>query len=298
MTTVNGRAAVLVIGCGDVGERTLPLLVPRYEVVAVSRHRLHAAALDGVRRVTADLDLAASLMSIEGLIENHYDAVIHLVPPPNIGTADMRTRTLIATMLAQRPRRFVYVSTTGVYGDCGGEWVDESRRVAPQTDRARRRVDAEQALLDWGAASGVRVSILRVPGIYAADRLPLERLRQGTPALLPEDDVFTNHIHADDLAAIIVAALEQGEAGAIYNASDDTEMKMGEYFDLIADRAGLPRPRRISRELARTELAPLMFSFMSESRRLVNTRMKRGLGVQLRYPTVREGIPASITASK
>ncbi len=141
------------------------------------------------------------------------------------------------------------------------------------------------------AATGVKVSVLRAPGIYAADRLPVERLRRGTPALRDEDDVFTNHIHAEDLAAICVAALERAGAGGIYNASDDSALKMAAYFDLVAERAGLPPPVRISRAQARQQLNPVLLSFMSESRRLINTKMKNELGVVLRYPTVYAGVP-------
>src|SRR5262245_44870402 len=145
------------------------------------------------------------------------------------------------------PRRIVYLSTSGVYGDCGGDRVDESRPLAPQTERARRRLDAEQALGEWRAERGVEVVILRVPGIYAADRLPLERLRQGTPVLRADEDVYTNHVHADDLAAICVRALALDAPPGVYNASDDTELKRGDYFDLVADRHGLGRPPRVSR---------------------------------------------------
>jgi nucleoside-diphosphate-sugar epimerase len=189
------------------------------------------------------------------------------------------------------PERLVYISTSGVYGDCGGDWVDESRPVNPLSDRGRRRVDAEGVLLAWGAETGVNVSVLRVPGIYAADRLPIERLRRGTPALREEDDVFTNHIHAEDLAAICVAALERASAGGIYNASDDSELKMAAYFDLVAERAGLPPPPRISRAEAQVQINPALLSFMGESRRLSNVKMKKELGVVLRYPTVFDGVP-------
>jgi len=189
------------------------------------------------------------------------------------------------------PRRFVYLSTSGVYGDCAGEWVDETRPPNPRTERAMRRLDAERALGDWGERNQVEIAILRVPGIYASDRLPLERLARGTPALRPEEDVYTNHIHADDLAGILVAALESARVGDVYNASDDGPMKMGEFFDLVADRSGLARPPRISREEAARLLPPELLSFMSESRRLSNRRMKTQLGVRLRYSTVRDGIP-------
>ena len=130
-----------------------------------------------------------------------------------------------------------------------------------------------------------------MPGIYAADRLPLERLRAGTPVLRAEDDVYSNHIHAEDLAAIIAAALNEETAVGIFNASDDTEMKMGDYFDLVADRYGLGRPQRIARADAAARVSPELLSFWSESRRIVNRRMKHELRVQLRYPSVREGVP-------
>jgi nucleoside-diphosphate-sugar epimerase len=172
-----------------------------------------------------------------------------------------------------------------VYGDCGGELVDESRPLAPRTPRARRRADAERQLTAWCAAHRAKLVILRAPGIYAAGRLPLERLRAGKPALQAEDDVYTNHIHADDLAAIACRALADDAPDGTYNASDDTCLKMGDWLDLVSDAAGLPRPRRVAR-------AALVESndFMNESRRLDNTRMKRVLGIKLRYPTVHEGL--------
>jgi nucleoside-diphosphate-sugar epimerase len=185
----------------------------------------------------------------------------------------------------------VYVSTSGVYGDCGGARVDESRAVRPQTDRARRRVDAARQLALWCSERGVVLVILRAPGIYAADRLPLERLRAGTPVLRAEDDVYTNHIHAEDLASIVVRALDEGSPAGTYNASDDSEIRMGDWFDLVAERAGLPRPPRIARAEAAGRIRPELLSFMSESRRLANRRMKETLGVRLRYPTVFEGVP-------
>jgi nucleoside-diphosphate-sugar epimerase len=183
----------------------------------------------------------------------------------------------------------VYISTSGVYGDCGGEYVDETRPVNPQTSRAIRRVDAEAVLASWCRDRDIALVVLRAPGIYAADRLPVERLMRGTPVLAAEDDVYTNHIHAEDLAAIVDAGLSAGQGA--YNASDDSEMKMGDYFDLIADRMGLARPPRVSRAEAAEHIQSGLLSFMSESRRLVNRRMKTELGVQLRFPTVCEGVP-------
>jgi nucleoside-diphosphate-sugar epimerase len=175
--------------------------------------------------------------------------------------------------------------------------VDESRAVHPQTGRARRRVDAERQLAQWCSERGVALVILRVPGIYAADRLPLERLRAGTPVLRAEDDVYTSHVHAEDLAAIVVRALDAAAPAGTYNASDDSEIRMGDWFDLVAERAGLPRPPRIARAEAAGRIAPELLSFMSESRRLANRRMKEHLGVRLRYATVFEGVPRPMGAA-
>ena len=181
-----------------------------------------------------------------------------------------------------------------MYGDCGGALVAETRPTRPQTDRARRRADAEETLRAWGARNGVAVTILRVPGIYADDRLPIERLTRGTPALTADEDSYVNHIHADDLAQATLAALRRGQPNRSYNAVDDAPVKMGDYFDLVAERVGLPRPPRITRDEARRVISPQLFSFMNESRRLVNTRLKRELRVALRYPSVRDGVPARI----
>jgi nucleoside-diphosphate-sugar epimerase len=154
-------------------------------------------------------------------------------------------------------------------------------------------VAAEGLVRFHGRSSGMCTSILRIPGIYAPDReggTPRERLQRGTPVLRAEDDVYTNHIHADDLARACVAALWRGAAQRVYHASDDTQLKMGDYFDLAARLYGLSRPRRISRQEAREQLSPMLLSFMSESRRMDNTRLKRELRVALRYPDVTSGL--------
>lgn len=182
--------------------------------------------------------------------------------------------------------RIVYASTTGVYGDCGGALVDETRPVRPLNARAKRRVSAERQLRRATARGALSASIVRIPGIYAAERLPVARIERGMPALVDEDDVYTNHIHADDLAAILLHALSRAGTSRVVHASDDTVLKMGAYFDRIADAFGLARVPRIAREKAQGELSPLTLSFMSESRRLANGRLKRELRVKLRYPTV------------
>jgi nucleoside-diphosphate-sugar epimerase len=285
------RKRLLVIGCGDVARRALPEWLLRYEVAALVRAPDPALAASGARLVAGDLDRPETLAPLAGAA----DLVVHTAPPPDTGAQDVRTRNLLAALTgsqkggAMLPQRVVYISTSGVYGDCGGDYVDESRPVHAQTARAGRRVDAEAVLTGWCAERGVALVILRAPGIYAADRLPVAQLARGAPVLTPEDDVYTNHIHADDLAAILTAGLTLGEGA--YNASDDSELKMGEYFDLVADRMGLPRPPRVRRAEAAGLISPALLSFMSESRRLVNRRMKAELGIRLRYPTVHEGVP-------
>lgn len=283
---------MLIIGCGDVGLRVAQLLRDRWRLLALtsSPQRLPLLRAAGIVPLTGDLDRPQGLRRIGALA----DAVLHLAPPPSQGETDDRTRHLLQALARSgRVRRLVYGSTSGVYGDCGGERFDETRTPAPQTARARRRVDAERQLRAFGRASGAKVSLLRIPGIYAIDRPgghPRERLLRGTPVLAAADDVYTNHIHADDLARACVAALHRGAAQRVYHASDDTELAMGDYFDLAADLCGLPRPPRIRRADAATALSPMALSFISESRRLDNTRLLRELRLRLRYPTVRDGL--------
>lgn len=274
------------MGCGDIGVRVAARLAGRSRVFGLARSPERAGQLRarGIVPVAGDLDRPASLTRLAGLAH----AVVHLAPPAAEGRRDRRTAHLIAALArpGMLPQRLVYISTTGVYGDCGGEEVDETRPRRPRTDRAARRVDAEERLRAWGARSGVAVSILRVPGIYAADRLPLARLRAGTPALAPQDDGYTNHIHADDLAAIVVAALARGRPQRAYNTADESALTMGEYFDRVADRFGLPRPPRIRRAEAAGRIPPALLSFMEESRRVRSRRVARELRVRLAYPTV------------
>ena len=286
------RPRLLIIGCGDVGMRLVPLLRRHFRVFATTSQpgrRAELRALGAVPLV-ADLDDPASLRRLAGLAPH----VVHLAPPPADGALDRRTRNLTAILPEQG--RMVYVSTTGVYGDCGGALFDESRPVAPRNPRATRRVDAEAVLRRWALRSGSALAILRVPGIYGAERLPVKRLQLGTPALLAAEDVYTNHIHADDLALIIARALFAGSPNRIYHAVDDSDMKMAEYFDAVADTFGMARPPRLPRAELQQVITPALLSFMSESRRLSNGRIKRELGVRLRYPTV-AGMLAGMAAA-
>ncbi|GJL72186.1 MAG: NAD-dependent dehydratase [Nitrosomonas sp.] len=294
------KKTLLIIGCGDVARRVAPLLNTRYRILGLCRNPENSSKLrqHGIIPLSGDLDHPKTLNKLAGSAQ----MVLHLAPPANHGVRDTRTANLLAALTRQfsirypraktliLPQRLVYISTSGVYGNCDGALIDETRLVNPGSERALRRINAERQIRHWGKRNQVNISILRVPGIYAANRLPLKRLRDAAPVLSPEDDSYTNHIHANDLARIICSALRYAKHGRIYHACDDSHLKMGEYFDLVADRFGLSRPPRIKRNQADGLISPAMLSYMDESRRLTNNRMKRELHITLHYPTVFEGI--------
>ena len=289
------RQRVLIIGCGDVGLRVARQLPSRLKVIALtsSAERLPALRRERITPLLGNLDDAATLRRLAGLATR----VVHLAPPPGHNPNwrdDPRTQALLrALRLRSLPQSLVYGSTSGVYGDCGGERVDETWRLSPRTPRSQRRVHAEGQVRLFGRASGTPVHVLRIPGIYATDReggTPRARLLRGTPVLRHVDDVYTSHIHADDLARACLAALWRGKPQRVSNVCDDTQLLMGDYFDLAADLYHLPRPPRVGRSTANEQLPLMLLSFMSESRRLDNQRMKQELGLALRYPTVSDGL--------
>ena len=289
------KERVLIVGCGDVGQRAAKQLVGRTKVMALtsSQDKLADFRAQGITPVLGNLDYPETLQRLSGWATR----VLHLAPPPTdrVGEWSTDPRTLnLARALKKRilPRSLVYGSTSGVYGDCQGQWVSESQPVTPHTPRAMRRVDAEKVVRYLGR-SGVRASILRIPGIYAPDRIngtPRERLLKATPVLVEQDDVYTNHIHSDDLARACVAALWRGKSQRVFHVSDDTHLKMGDYFDAAADLMGLKRPPRVPRSQAQESLPLMLLSFMSESRRLRNDRLKKELRVALKYPSIQEGL--------
>jgi len=281
---------VLIVGCGDIGERVARLERSEARTVAglvrseESARRLRAA---GVRPITADLDTPASLIDLPV-----GDAVVYyFAPPPDEGVTDPRMDAFVSAMTpTSLPRRVVLISTTGVYGDCHGEWVTEDRPPNPQADRARRRLAAETSLQAWSAKNGVRVVILRVPGIYGPGYLPEARLRSGAPVLREEESPFSNRIHADDLAQICIAAARHEPASLIYNVSDGHPSTMTDYFYRVADVLGIPRPPAVTMEEARRRLGEGMLSYLAESKRIDNRRLREELGVKLMYPDLAAGL--------
>ena len=316
------KLRLLIVGAGDVARRltTRVGVNERVRWLGLARSVATANALreSGILPIDGDLDFSPSLKRAGALARSAH-AVLHLAPPPGEGADDPRMKRWLAAaakpgrlgrreaehapsspikmrslIRPHKPLRNVYVSTTGVYGDCAGERIDEMRRTKPANARAKRRVAAESRLRAFRTR---RFTILRAPGIYAAERLPVERLRAGTPALLPEDDVFTNHIHGDDLARAMWLAVFRGGASRVVNTVDDGEQKMGDYFDQVAAAVGLPKPPRLPRAALMREVSPMLYSFMSESRRIDNTRLKRELRLRFKYPTpaalLREMKPAA-----
>lgn len=283
----------VILGCGYVGVRLARhYLESGASVVGIVRsetslERLRAAGIPAMR-----WDLASAEpppCSLEGV------RLFHLVPPPDTGRKDPHTQRLIdAFAQAGQPRRILYLSTTGVYGDCQGAWIDEDWPVRPAHDRSFRRLDAEERLRRWSREQGGELVILRVAGIYGPGRLPLARLRQGLPMVRPEESPYSNRIHVDDLVTVCMAAMERAADGAIFNVSDGHPTTMTEYFLAIADAAGLPRPPLISMAEAPGQLSEAMMSYLSESRRLSNRRLREALGVELRYPTLAEGLTQAL----
>jgi len=280
---------LLIIGCGDIALRTIPILQGRYRLYALVRDPAYCSRLRalGVAPIVGDLDDRHSLARIAGMA----DIVLHFAPPPGQGHRDTRTCHLLAVLAQGKlPGHLIYISTSGVYGDCAGKVVSETQPLHPQSQRAQLRVDAENQIRSWAKRNRVNAGILRVPGIYAAERLPLERLRAGLPAIAVEQDSYSNHIHADDLARIVVAALRRARPNRVYHAVDDDQMKMGDYFDALAAAFDLPQPPRLPRAEVQRTVSPVMWSFMNESRRMTNARMKRELKVTLRYKTLSDAL--------
>ncbi|SNX28009.1 Nucleoside-diphosphate-sugar epimerase [Polynucleobacter meluiroseus] len=280
-----GKSRILIIGCGDIGLRVAKQLSRSHHVFALTSQKERFPELrdHSATPILGNLDHLDSLWRLRGLGET----VIHLAPPQNMGNRDSRTRNLLH-ILAQAPHsvgRLIYVSTTGVYGDHRGGYVSEVTPVNPQSERAKRRVDAEQTLRLWAPAHGVALTTLRVPGIYAENRLPIERIQSGTPALLPAEDAYSNHIHGDDLARIVCAAVYHGKPQRVINVCDGGETKMGDYFDVVADAFSLDRPPRMPAVDLQKLVSPMLWSFMRESRRVTNSRLSE-LKTPLRYPSV------------
>ncbi len=279
-------ARALIVGCGDIGLRvTARLRIMGREVTGVVRSDQSASTLRQAGVTALQLDLDADM------VPSTAPLLFWFAPPPNAGDSDQRLRRFLETAPATG-LRIIYISTSGVYGDCGGQWIDEDAPLHPITPRAQRRLDAEQALAAW---NGDYV-ILRVPGIYGPGRLPIERLQKQLPVVRAEESPYTNRIHSDDLADAALHAAAHGKRGSAYNISDGHPTTMCDYFARCAELLGLPAPPQVSMEEARQRFTPAMWSFMEESKRLKNQRMIGELGFAPRFPDLASGLPGCLPA--
>jgi nucleoside-diphosphate-sugar epimerase len=293
---MNAALSCLIVGCGYVGARLARQEAGRRRVLAIVRSGPGEASLKsaGIDTMRLDLDVTETAPQPGVAAAADHAAVVYLVPPPEHGMTDPRLESFLRQLGDSTPAVFIYVSTTGVYGDVAGAVVDEDARLSPSNDRSRRRVAAERTAQAWCAARGVRCVILRVPGIYGPHRLPIERLQRGEPALHPDEAGPGNRIHVDDLVASVVAAMDSASAQGAYNVTDGDHSSTTAYLQQTAAAAGLPPPQLITRAEAAARISPGMLAFLLESRRVDNRRMREDLGVQLRYPSMQSGIRASL----
>jgi len=281
---------VVIAGCGYIGSKVARLWKKRgAEVVCLVRtaEKIPGLQSEGYTAGIFSLDGSAAIE----LPDTSNSIVFYLAPPPGGGTCDSRARTFIAALATSgTPAKIIYMSATSVYSETGGGVVTEESPAEPQSAMGKRRLDAERAFLDYGREAGVPVVILRVSGIYGPGRLPLMQISQGQPLLCEAESGPSNRIHADDLAAVCLAAAERGGGGEIFNVSDGHPSSMTSYFNACADLLGYPRQPQVSLAEARRVMSPLMLSYVSDSRVVDNTRMLERLGIQLKYPTVQDGL--------
>lgn len=283
---------VTIIGCGDIGRRVGKMFLEQgCQVLALVRSEEKAGELraKGFATLIGDLDCRqdAPAIPLQGT------RLFYFMPPQGGGKSDYRMLNFCRSLSpGNAPSKVVYISTSGVYGDCGGALVTEETPLNPQTARAQRRASAESQLQEQAQRLGFELVILRVTGIYGPGRLPVARVMQGHPVLKPEEAPFTNRIHSLDLVQICLAAMERGEDGDIFNVCDGQQSSMTEYFTAIAEMHDLPRPKQISMAEAEQEMNPLMLSYLKESRRMSNRKLKEKLAIELRYPTLEAGLRA------
>jgi len=283
----------MIFGCGDVGRRIAKHLMQTRQsskrvggyVNTVNSRKLARSV--GVECTLVDLDSAEFDVQACDKTELYYT-----VAPQKYGIQDQRSRRIIDEFTSTniRPTKVVIISTTGVYGDCEGEWVSEQSPTRPQTERGQRRLDSERVWLAWGREQNVDVVVLRVPGIYAYSRLPRERLKRKIPVVRASECGFTNRIHADDLARICIAAMQRASAGDIYNVTDGNPGKICEYLQAAAKVLGYDPLPEISMQQAQSELSTGMLSYLSESRKISNQKLLDELGIELLYPDFNKGI--------
>ncbi|WP_423823012.1 SDR family oxidoreductase [Salinisphaera sp. SPP-AMP-43] len=276
----------LIVGCGDTGVRVAARAVAAQEqVTGIVRSDTSAAYVRAVGGVSRQIDLDVSVSPTLPAC----DRLIYSAPPPPEGKTDARMAAVLAA-LPEVPSHVVYISTTGVYGDHGDEWIDETAPLQPATARAGRRVDAEQQIRAWAP----HAMILRAPGIYGPDRLPVQRVLDGEPVLADSAGGWSNRIHIDDLASVVWAAANRHWPNRVYNVCDGQPTRRSAYYDTLAELLGVAPPPKIDWAEARQRFSAMRLSFLAESRRLSNARLLSETDVRLQFTDLRAGLIASL----
>jgi nucleoside-diphosphate-sugar epimerase len=279
-----------IIGCGDIGFRVARELIRQEHQVQATIHFEEGVKVPqsaGIKTIVANFDFQEDVPDFS----MHGQKLFYFMPPQGGGSSDYRMLNFCRKLAPDNyPSKIVYISTSGVYGDCGAELVTEETPINPQTSRAKRRASAENQLREQAEKLGFSLVILRVTGIYGPGRLPISQLTKGHEVLKAEDAPGTNRIHSLDLVQICLAAMAKGENGDIFNVCDGQESSMSEYFIAVAKMYGLPQPKQLSWAEAEKVMNPLTFSFLKESRRMSNRKILEKLGIEFQYPTLEKGL--------
>lgn len=293
----NHNLNVLIVGCGYTGRRIARLYqLDGATVYGIVSQPTSAELLQQHEIVPLQIDLDRPMTQVQWPEMLNDATIFYCAPPQAEGKDDNRIAAFLAAIKSWSPRCLIYLSTTGIYGDCRGSWVSERDQPAPLYPRAARRMAAENRLRRYHEQTQVPVTILRVAAIYGPGRLPVERIRAGQPILNENDSPFSNRIHVDDLAQICISAALRAKAWDVFNVSDGRPESMTAYFNRVADLAGLQRPQTITWSEAEHQLPPGMLEFLSESKRIDNARMLEELEVTLQYPDISSGLLASFAS--
>lgn len=288
----------LIIGCGYVGEKValqLMQLESNHNVYATVGSSSKAATLtiQGIKTQAINFD-AEDITALT--IPREPYRLLYLVPPSREGEKDTRLQRVLNILQTRPPVHFVYMGTSGVYGDCQGDWVNESRIPNPTSEPSKRRLHAEKIVDRWSATQQCSRTLLRVSAIYGPERLPIKRIREGRPAVNADESAWSNRVHIEDLTTICIKALAREGLNEIFNVSDGHPTTSEEFISTIARALGMPLPSSISLKQALCEATPAQRIYLTESRRLDNRLLLQKLDLRLRFPTIDSAIESFSTA--
>ena len=281
---------ICIVGCGYIGQLlAIKLKNKNLNTLAYVRTDASLSICEQQGITVRQIDLDSFPCDVTVKNKN----VIYLVPPQPKGDADLRIKNFLDSIKSEVPDKIVLISTTGVYGDCAGQWVDENTPLKPSVARAKRRADAERQLVSFCKSYNIPWVVLRVPGIYGPGKLPVKRISSGEAIVREQDSPYSNRIHAHDLVRICIEALMSENIEGVYNCSDGHPTTMYDYFIKVADALQLKHPPTISLQQAQAELSSGMLSYMAESRRISNKKMLNDFDLKIQYPDLESGLKSS-----